>query len=80
MTRNYTRTVVAKGGFWKTARSGVRKLFADNGAGGIQALAFKVMRTDYDPVMDPVEEARALVAEILPEEADRAFRKAFADQ
>jgi hypothetical protein len=79
MTRNYTRTV-AKGGFWKTARSGVRTLFADNGAGGIQAVAFRVEKTRFDAVMDPVAESRRLVADILAEEAAKAFSKAFAKE
>jgi hypothetical protein len=77
MPRNYTRGAVARGGFWATARSGVRTLFVDNGAGGLEAVAFKVDRTDYKPVMDPVAEARTLVSDILPEEAEKAFAKVF---
>lgn len=78
MPRNFTRAAVARGGFWRTARSGVRTLFVDNGAGGIEAVAFKVDRTDYKPIMDPVAEARTLVSDILPEEAEKAFEKVFA--
>lgn len=80
MPRNYTRASVARGGFWRTARSGVRTLFVDNGAGGLQAVAFKVKRTDYKPMMDPVAEARLLVNDILPEEAEKAFAKVFGER
>ncbi|MBP0439901.1 hypothetical protein [Tianweitania sediminis] len=78
MTRNYTRSLVnQKKGFWKTARSGVRTLFVKDRSGALAPVAFKVKRTDYDPAMDPLEEARALVADVLPEEAEKAFAALF---
>ena len=55
----------------------MRTLFVRTQDGGIQAVAFKVRRTTYKPFFDPVEESRLLVADILPEEAERAFQKAF---
>jgi len=81
MTRNYTKGLVArKQGFWKTARSGVRTLFVKDRTGALTAVAFKVDRTSYSPIFDPVEESRALVADILPEEAAKAFAGLFPDE
>lgn len=81
MPRNYTRSLVSqKKAFWKTARSGVRTLFMRLPGGGIEAVAFRVKKAKWDPIFDPVEESRALVADILPEEAEKAFAKLFPDE
>lgn len=81
MTRFYTRGIVnQKKGFWKTARSGVRTLFVRLPGGGIEAVAYAPKKVSWKPIFDPVEESRALVADILPEEAQKAFAKLFPDE
>ncbi|MHA6685348.1 hypothetical protein [Mesorhizobium sp. A556] len=77
MTRNYTRGIVARKGFWKTAKSGVRTLFIRKAGGGIEAVAFRVDDA-FQARMDPVFESRVPVGAILPEEAAKAFEKVFA--
>lgn len=81
MPRFYTRGIVSTGqGFWRTAKSGVRTLFVRQPGGGIEAIAFRAKRTSYKPIFDPVHEARALVADILPEEAEKAFKSLSGDE
>lgn len=81
MPRFYTRGIVSTGqGFWRTAKSGVRTLFVRLPGGGIEAVAFRIKKAKWDPIFDPVEESRALVADILPEEAEKAFAGLFPDE
>lgn len=81
MTRWYTRGIVnQKKGFWKVAGSGVPTLFLRKDGGGIEAVAFRVKQTEYEPILDPFEETRLLVNDILPEEAEKAFAKAFGEE
>jgi hypothetical protein len=69
--------IEAQGGVWLTSKSGVRGLFVDDGHGGIEAVAFRVERPEYKPLMDLEGETLELVTEILPEEAEKAIKKAF---
>lgn len=59
-----------------TTAKGVRGLFADNGAGGLRAVAL-MLDTEYDQRLDFEDEIAGIVTEALPAATKRAFDQVF---
>jgi hypothetical protein len=79
LPRGNLRAVEASGGFWMVSESGVPTLFADDGMGGIEAVAYRVARTEYQKQMDFEQEVALLVDDLLPEATARAISAALGD-
>ncbi|MQV12217.1 hypothetical protein GHL01_00460 [Sinorhizobium meliloti] len=76
MPCGYTRAVAAADGFWMTTAKGIRGLFADNGAGGLRAVAL-MLDTEYDQRLDFEDEIEGIVSEALPAATKKAFGQVF---